>query len=181
MAWAILDTNVYIEHWEGSLGEDALLEIRRLFVIRHSTVVLSELRRGARTAAQRKLVETLARRAKLKWTPTEEDWWEAGLLVLAIGDDRGWDRHKRREFQNDALIALTARRHGAAVCDVQRRRLPTPGGARRLSARDPSLGVDSAACLAPAPRPRRSAPPARSVAAARTPRRGPGCCCSRRR
>jgi len=27
----------------------------------------------------------------------------------------GWEHHKRREFQNDALIALTTRRYGATV------------------------------------------------------------------
>ena len=32
-----------------------------------------------------------------------------------IGDERDWDTNKRRDFQNDALIALTARRHGATV------------------------------------------------------------------
>lgn len=45
----------------------------------------------------------------------ESDWWEAGRLVRQIGDARGWELAKRREFQNDALIALTARRHGATV------------------------------------------------------------------
>ena len=43
------------------------------------------------------------------------DWWEAGHLIRKIGDARGWERSKRRDFQNDALIALTARRHGATV------------------------------------------------------------------
>jgi predicted nucleic acid-binding protein len=32
-----------------------------------------------------------------------------------IGDAHGWDRGKRRDFQNDALIGLTAVRHGATV------------------------------------------------------------------
>lgn len=43
------------------------------------------------------------------------DWWEAGKLVREVGDREGWEVNKRREFQNDALIALTARRHGATV------------------------------------------------------------------
>jgi predicted nucleic acid-binding protein len=30
------------------------------------------------------------------------------------------DRSKRRDFQNDALIALTARRHGATVVTANR-------------------------------------------------------------
>jgi predicted nucleic acid-binding protein len=61
------------------------------------------------------LVTTLYRLARVCWEPTVADWWEAGRLVRTVGDAQGWDRSKRREFQNDALIALTARRHGAMV------------------------------------------------------------------
>src|SRR5919108_281848 len=49
MAWAILDTSVYIGHWERGLYTDTLELVRRRFIVRHSAVVLSELRRGART------------------------------------------------------------------------------------------------------------------------------------
>lgn len=49
------------------------------------------------------------------------DWWEAGRLVRDIGDRQGWERRKRRDFQNDALIALTARRYGATVVTANRR------------------------------------------------------------
>jgi hypothetical protein len=38
-----------------------------------------------------------------------------GRLVRNIGEKQDWEIHKRRDFQNDALIALTARRHGATV------------------------------------------------------------------
>ena len=48
MALAILDTSVYIDHWERGLYQDTLEDLRRAYVIRHSAVVLSELRRGAR-------------------------------------------------------------------------------------------------------------------------------------
>jgi len=47
-------------------------------------------------------------------------WWEAGRLIRTIGHARRWDRRKWQEFQNDALIALTARRHGATVVTVNR-------------------------------------------------------------
>lgn len=46
---------------------------------------------------------------------TAADWWEAGALIRKIGDANNWDTGKRRDFQNAALIALTARRHGATV------------------------------------------------------------------
>jgi predicted nucleic acid-binding protein len=65
-------------------------------------------------------VDELFRLARLQWTPTAEDWWTAGRLILTIGDARGWGRAKRRDCQNDALIALTARRHGATVVTANR-------------------------------------------------------------
>jgi len=115
MAWAILDTNVYVGYWERGLYEERLSAVQRAFVVRHSAVVLSELRRGARTRDAQSIVEDLFRIARIQWEPTPADWWEAGRLIRKIGDARRWDRNKRRDFQNDALIALTARRHGATV------------------------------------------------------------------
>ena len=115
MRWAILDTSVYLGHWERGLFEGTLVAVRKAFIVRHSAVVLSELRRGARTREAQRQVETLARLAAVQWEPTAADWWDAGDLIRKIGDTNGWDRRKRRDFQNDALIALTARRHGAAV------------------------------------------------------------------
>ena len=41
--------------------------------------------------------------------------WEAGRLVQVIGDAHDWDVNRRRGFQNDAPIGLTARHIGAAV------------------------------------------------------------------
>ena len=120
MRWAILDTSVYIGHWEQGLFEEALAPVRKAYVIRHSAVVLSELRRGARTPDAQRLVETLYRLAPTRWEPTTADWWEAGRVIQEIGDAQGWDTHKRRDFQNDVLIALTARRHGAAVVTANR-------------------------------------------------------------
>ena len=115
MHLAILDTNIYIGHWERGLHGDLLNAVRRAYIVRHSAVVLSELRRGARTREANRLVEALYRLARVCWEPTVSDWWEAGKLVRKIGDERGWDTSKRRDFQNDALIALIARRHGATV------------------------------------------------------------------
>ena len=115
MAVAILDTNVYIDHWERGLYQDTLESLRRAYIIRHSAVVLSELRRGARGRDAEQLVASLFELATVRWEPSAADWWEAGRLVRSIGNKQTWDIHKRRDFQNDALIALTARRHGATV------------------------------------------------------------------
>jgi len=118
--WAILDTSVYIGNWERGDFEEALETVRRFFIVRHSAVVLSELRRGARTPIAERLVASLFRLATVQWEPTARDWWEAGRLIRRIGDARGWDRTKRRDFQNDTLIALTARRYGATVVTANR-------------------------------------------------------------
>ena len=115
MPWAILDTNVYIGHWERGLYDETLARVRQAFIVRHSSVVLSELRRGARTKAAQTVVANLMERATVVWAPQSSDWWEAGKLIRELGDARDWDRSKRRDFQNDVLIALTARRHGATV------------------------------------------------------------------
>lgn len=120
MYWAILDTGVYIGHWEAGLYDELLSDIRKTFVVRHSAVVLSELRRGARSPAARQRVDGLFRLARIVWEPNAADWWEAGLLVREVGDRQGWEVKKRREFQNDALIALTARRQGATVVTPNR-------------------------------------------------------------
>jgi predicted nucleic acid-binding protein len=113
--FALLDTCIYIDFWEGALAPALIDTFRKSFVVRYSAVVLSELRRGARTNAARALVTSLARVAAEPWAPAADDWWEAGALIQKIGDAARWETSKRREFQNDALIALTARRHGATV------------------------------------------------------------------
>ena len=118
--WAVIDTSVYIGHWERGLYADTLAEVQRAFVIRHSAVVLSELRRGARTRDAARTVARLQHLAPDIWEPSAKDWWEAGRIILTVGDAHDWDRSKRRDFQNDALIALTARAHGAMVVTANR-------------------------------------------------------------
>jgi predicted nucleic acid-binding protein len=118
--WALIDTSVYIGHWERGLYAEVLDQVRKGFVVRHSAVVLSELRRGARTRQAERTVTRLRELARELWEPTAKDWWEAGRLIQTVGDAHDWDRHKRRDFQNDALIALTARAHGATVVTANR-------------------------------------------------------------
>ncbi|HRI70684.1 MAG TPA: PIN domain-containing protein [Polyangium sp.] len=118
---AILDTNVYIDHWERRLDSASFAELRRKYVIRQSAVVLSELVRGARTRQAEGMVESLRRMCRVIWEPNAMDWWTAGQLIRKIGDAHDWDISKRRGFQNDVLIALTARRYGATLVTSNRR------------------------------------------------------------
>jgi predicted nucleic acid-binding protein len=115
LPFVILDSSIYIGLWEQGRHSDSLDRVLRRFLIRHSSVVLSELRRGARTTPARRIVTALHRLAKKPWEPLADDWWQAGKLVRVIGDAEHWDINRRRGFQNDALIALTARRYGAFV------------------------------------------------------------------
>ena len=118
--FAIIDTSVYINHWEGILDDQILTWVRVKFVVRQSSVVLSELRRGARTSKSRRLVEELRRLSKTQWTPVTEDWWKTGVIIQKIGAAENWDRRKRQEFQNDTLIALSAHRYGATIITANR-------------------------------------------------------------
>lgn len=79
-----------------------------------------------------RLVAALYELATVRWEPTGSDWWEAGRLVRNIGDDNHWDINKRRDFQNDALIALTARRHGAIVVTANSSDFELLGAALRI-------------------------------------------------
>jgi|SRR5882672_7081766 len=115
MGVALLDTNVYVNLWERRVAEDAVAKIHETFVVRHAAVVLSELRRGARTQQAKRTVEALHRMAAEIWEPSAADWWSAGKVVRDVGDERGWDIQKRREFQNDVLLALTVRGRGALL------------------------------------------------------------------
>ena len=120
MRSAILDTTIYICRWERGLYEEALAAVRKASVIRHLAVVLPELRRGARTRDAQRLVDALYRLVRIRWEPSAEDWWEAGKVIRKVGDAQSWDKNKRRDFQKDALIPLTARRHGATVVTANR-------------------------------------------------------------
>ena len=74
----------------------------------HSAVVLSELRRGARTTQAARTVARLHELASTIWEPTATNWWQAGRIIQTVGDAHDWDRSKRRDVRDDALIALTA-------------------------------------------------------------------------
>jgi len=65
MGMIILDTNVYIGHWERGLYQERVQGIRRRDLIGHSAVVLSALRRGARPMVIRRLASLPAIRTVL--------------------------------------------------------------------------------------------------------------------
>lgn len=125
MRYAILDTAIYIDVWEGDRHQTMLASLRRGVIIRHSAVVLSELYRGARTMAALKRVLDLYRLASPCWVPDEGDWQTAGRVLRQLGVHNGWEGGRLWQLQNDVLIALTARKYGATVLTTNRRDFET--------------------------------------------------------
>ena len=114
---AILDTSVYIDNLRSERFKNGILALP--YVIRLSAVVLAELSRGARSREMKKFVEDI-RSNLLVVTPIENEWAVSGQLVNRIATARRFDIHKTREIHFDVLIALSARRIGAAVITSNR-------------------------------------------------------------
>ena len=121
MRYALLDSSIYIGFWERGLYASALDDIRKKFIVRQSSVVLSELHRGAKSKRALQLVKDLHQLARQCWTPDREDWWTAGEVLRLVSLQKGWEGRKIRDLQNDVLIALTARRHGATIVTANQR------------------------------------------------------------
>lgn len=117
---ALLDTGVYIRGWQDKRWWEQTEQALRPHIVRVSSVVLSELRRGATSVPARRRIEQLFRAAAEVWTPAEADWWKAGGLLATLGQREGFDAVGKRRIQNDVLIALTARRLGARVVTTDR-------------------------------------------------------------
>lgn len=118
--FAILDSNVYIRSWtDATWAVVAKLRLTGL-IVRQSSVVLSELRRGAVTRDAVRRVEAMRAKASTVWAPAPDDWWSAGIILADLGRRHGWDGVGKARRQNDVLIALTARRFGALVATADR-------------------------------------------------------------
>lgn len=120
MRYVLLDTSVYIDYWERGLYASTLEQIHRGLIVRHSSVVLSELYRGARTKKPFNWWRVYISSPNPAGAPNDEDWRKAGKILRGMGLKQGWEARKIRDFQNDTLIALTARRYGAAVVTANR-------------------------------------------------------------
>ena len=85
----------------------------------YSAVVLSELWRGAKSAEEKAVLESFARRGPVL-TPAEGDWTESGQILAIIRKGRGYEPHKLRDLHFDVLIALTVRTHGTRLITSNR-------------------------------------------------------------
>ncbi len=115
---AVLDTSVYIEIFR--TGRFTLDLIRSTWIVRCSSVVFHELRRGARTTLERQFVNELARKVRII-TPLEPHWLESAEILSVIGRKKGFGQNKLNALAFDALIALSVRGIGATLITCNRK------------------------------------------------------------
>jgi len=108
----VLDTSIFIDHLRTNKYAGDIQNLSGL--IRNSSVVLSELARGATHESESDFVSILAKNHPIL-TPTERNWLESGSLLYRMHEDKGFSPGKLRDLHFDVLIALSARNHGATV------------------------------------------------------------------
>lgn len=125
----LLDTNVYIADAAGRLpsAAEALVDRALLF---HSSVCLSELAVGIANGDPRHrqwsrirdhyvdVIEAIPPTRIL--VPDRETWVDAGILAGILARLQGLQPFQRKDVLNDALIFLTASRHGLPVLTSNR-------------------------------------------------------------
>jgi predicted nucleic acid-binding protein len=115
--FVVFDTSVLVDDLRTARHQERIRSITGL--IRTSSVVLSELWRGATKAVERDFLRTLARNHPIL-TPTEKNWLDSGEILAKIRLAPGFAPSKLRDLHFDVLIALTARSHGARLITTNR-------------------------------------------------------------
>jgi predicted nucleic acid-binding protein len=113
----LFDTSVLIDQLRTDRHRERIESVSGR--IRHSSVVLAELLRGARQRSDRDFVEALEKQSP-RLTPSEKNWLESGRLLTRMSVERGFSPEKLRDLHFDVLIALTASTHGATVVTSNR-------------------------------------------------------------
>ncbi len=113
----IFDTSIFIDHLRTNKYAGQFQNLSGL--IRNSSVVLSELARGATNESELDFVSALTRNHPIL-TPTERNWLESGSLLHRMNEGKRFSPEKLRDLHFDVLIALTARNYGAIVITSNR-------------------------------------------------------------
>lgn len=108
----VFDTSIFIDHLRTNKFQHHFENIHG--IIRNSSVVLSELLRGATKKNEIEFIAELAGNHPIL-TPTEKNWIESGKILSKIRKDTGFSPEKLRDLHFDVLIASTARNYGATV------------------------------------------------------------------
>jgi predicted nucleic acid-binding protein len=112
----VIDTNIYIDWFNAGLHEEILFQ--RETVKHLSAVVLMELRAGAFSSSDHRLVQRVERafaKAGRILVPSRAVFAEAGDALRRLQADRGFRIETSHWIVADALIALSARSIGATV------------------------------------------------------------------
>lgn len=115
------DTNVLVDVLRDASAEEAF----RLFLTRFSyltylsSVVVLELRAGARTPKQarvldREVIQRFARVNRL-FTPSADAFSTAGTLLATLARREGWTADAQPSLVHDALLAASCRESGVTL------------------------------------------------------------------
>jgi predicted nucleic acid-binding protein len=113
----ILDSSKWIDQWRTNCHSQRIASLEAL--VRLSSGVLAELRRGALRKSESALIDTLEKKHRIL-TPTEANWLESGRILAKMHLDHGFTPEKLRDLHFDVLIALTARSYGATLITSNR-------------------------------------------------------------
>ena len=120
----LLDTTVYVDALQGRLPDYTEVALRT-GSLWHSSVTEAELAALAgwldpanpgRASAIAQVAASIDRRPSHRiLTPDRDTWREAGILAGLLARLQGYGRDEQRKALNDALIFLTAAKHGCVV------------------------------------------------------------------
>jgi len=116
MRRVVIDSNVYVDWINRGQHEQVLFQRETVKYL--SAVVLMELRAGAFSERDRRLLqrlETAFERAGRVLPPSRTVFAEAGDALRRLQADRGYNIGASHSIANDVLIALSARSIGATV------------------------------------------------------------------
>jgi predicted nucleic acid-binding protein len=116
MRRVVIDTNVYVDWINRGQHEAVLFQPETVKYL--SAVVLMELRAGAFSPSDRRLLQRLQtafERAGRVLTPSRGVFAEAGDALRRLQADRGYKIGASHSIANDVLIALSARSIGATL------------------------------------------------------------------
>lgn len=109
---AIVDSSVYIELFRRGRFRERLSQLP--YLVRNSSVVLAELRRGTTQKKEVRWLDELEANARV-YAPGVREWRRTGEILAKLRARHGYDARRLRDLHFDALIALTARALGALL------------------------------------------------------------------
>ncbi len=120
----LLDSTVYIDELQGRLPHDVEVYLR-VCGVWHSTVTEAELAalagllnpaHAGTAGVVKQVMATLERRPEHRiLNPDRDVWREAGILAGMLARLQQYGKAEQRRALNDALIFLTAAKHGCSV------------------------------------------------------------------